>query len=926
MASVFNIIYGQTGNAGSLLKEAAKYEYFGDSCITAGNANFALDAFCKSARIRKEIQGIENVEYISDIYKISSCYAAMKNYDAAIKYGKEALEIVKHYFGNNNSVYPSLLYTIADYYSDLGNYDEAVRLGTEALNIRKEILGIEHPDYIASLDALALDYSELGNYAEAVRLGTEAVDLCEKIIGREHPAYAAALNNLAIHNYNLGNYAEAIRLGTKAIEIHKKNFGERDSNYAMSLGNLANYNSDLGNYTEAVRLGTEAMEIIRKNQGIDNSDYARALNNLAYYYSDLGNYTEAVRIATEAMEILKNHQNYKPHYYAASLNNLAFFNSHLGNYVEAVTLETKAMDIREKTLGINHPEYAKSLSNLACYNRNLENYSEALKYALLSLKIKSDNIIRSFSALSSQRRSLYWDRIKNNFNKELYELCLKVSDPLLISSLYDKSALLAKGILLNTEIEMKKLIEESRDMSLVEKYQRIQINYEIFNKQNNLPISERNIDTDSLNQVIQKQEDDLISKSKVYGDYMRNLRLSWKDVQKALEKKDIAIEFLDFPIGEDSIMYIALTLKRGYKNPQMTPLFELRQLKKIQKNKYYRSPELAKLIWGPLDVYFSPSGELHRLGIEYLPTSEKEYIFDKYQMHRLSSTRQIVLDRKPLSRKKAVLYGGIDYNASKDTISSVKRSSKGIQIPFVGCIQVDSLSVRGSREYLEGTKIEADNISTDLKKHRWRCDYYTGVNGTEESFKIMSGKSPSLLHVATHGFYMTETDVNKEREIAFHESKRSTDKHHVIREDKPMTRSGLLLAGCNHTLNHETIPEDSEDGILTAQEIASLDLRGLDLVVLSACETGLGDISSGEGVFGLQRGFKKAGANTIIMSLWKVSDNATESLMTYFYHYFLNGMTKYNAFSAAREKLRKECPPRQNKPDWAAFIMLDGIK
>ena len=131
---------------------------------------------------------------------------------------------------------------------------------------------------------------------------------------------------------------------------------------------------------------------------------------------------------------------------------------------------------------------------------------------------------------------------------------------------------------------------------------------------------------------------------------------------------------------------------------------------------------------------------------------------------------------------------------------------------------------------------------------------------------------------------MTREDAKKEQEIALLESKeRSLNNRSAIREDKPMTRSGLLLSGCNHTLNHEPVPENREDGVLTAQEIATLDLRGLDLVVLSACETGLGDISSGEGVFGLQRGFKKAGAKTIVMSLWKVADSATQKLMTNFY-------------------------------------------
>ena len=139
-----------------------------------------------------------------------------------------------------------------------------------------------------------------------------------------------------------------------------------------------------------------------------------------------------------------------------------------------------------------------------------------------------------------------------------------------------------------------------------------------------------------------------------------------------------------------------------------------------------------------------------------------------------------------------------------------------------------------------------------------------------------------------------------------------------------MTRSGLLLSGCRPALNHDTIPEGVEDGILTAQEISHLDLRGLDLVVLSACQTGLGDIASGEGVFGLQRGFKSAGAKTIVMSLWKVDDNATMDLMVSFYGYYLKGMSKEESFRQAREELRQKSEPGQVRPDWAAFVILDG--
>ena len=902
------------------------------------NYNEAIQMITEAMRIKSKVLGSGYFGYDTDLNDLAGFKSELGYYEEGITLLTEAIEIQKKNIEVdnskfNNSLYARSLTNLATIYYNLGNYNEAIKLGTEATEINKKIHGDSHPDIASSLNILAICESARGNYVEAIKIAKEIVEIYKIVYGSEHLSYAGALTNLANDYYRLGNYAEAVRLGTESMEIQKRVLGVENTEYANSLSNLAVYNNSLGNNAEAVRLETESMKIEERVLGLKHPSYAMSLNNLGNYYYHLGNYPEAVRIGTMAVETLKEILGANHPSYAYSLYNLALCYYKLGNNAEAVLLGTEATQIREKLLGNEHPDYEASLYNLSLYNFSLCNYTEAKKAFVASLNIKANNVIRYFSGLSSLRRNNYWEQEKGYFLRELPVRAFKMQDPDFISLLYDKTALLAKGILLNTEIEMKKLIEESHNPELVEDYQKILTNQDIFNKQSSLPIAKRYLNTDSLRLVLQKQEDDLISKSKAYGDYMRNLRLSWKDVQQSLGEKDLAVEFLDFPINinEGNVIYVALTLKKGYDNPRMIPLFELGQLKGIPKNTFYKSPTLAKLVWGPLEeeldgmknVFFSPSGELHRIGIEYLPLNEEEYIFDKYKMYRISSTRQIVLNKKEYTPKQAVLYGGIDYDveiASSDESTSIKK-----QQPVLEKMQVDSLSVRGSREYLKGTKIEADNIAANLKERSWDYRYYSGAKGTEESFKMMSGKSPSLLHIATHGFYMSEEDVKKEQEIAMLESQSFMDGHHLIREDKPMTRSGLLMSGCNHTLNHEDISENGEDGILTAQEIASLDLRGLDLAVLSACETGLGDVASGEGVFGLQRGFKKAGAKTIMMSLWKVSDKATEILMTTFYRHYLNGMSKYDAFTIARDKLRAKYPSRKNKPDWAAFIMLDGV-
>ena len=372
-------------------------------------------------------------------------------------------------------------------------------------------------------------------------------------------------------------------------------------------------------------------------------------------------------------------------------------------------------------------------------------------------------------------------------------------------------------------------------------------------------------------------------------------------------------------------MYVALTIKKGYKQPKLIPLFEKKQLKTIPGNSYYTQTKLYELIWKPLegefsevkDVYFSPSGELHRIGIEYIPMSQTENICDRYNMHRMSSTRQLAVTQDEKRGENSVLYGGLRY---EENLTETTSGNKHADESFPFHANVDSLSLRGSYEYLPGTKEETDEIAADLERHARPYSYYSDTEGTEESFKQLDGTKPKMLHIATHGFYMTQQDAELERISR----PIQPDNHPTHYEDKPMTRSGLLLAGCNPALNHKA-PKGKEDGILTAQEISKLDLRGLELVVLSACQTGLGDITSGEGVFGLQRGFKKAGAKTIIMSLWKVKDSATRQLMISFYNHYLNGMTKEQAFRKAQEELRQQSTSSQNKPDWAAFVMLDGI-
>ena len=275
------------------------------------------------------------------------------------------------------------------------------------------------------------------------------------------------------------------------------------------------------------------------------------------------------------------------------------------------------------------------------------------------------------------------------------------------------------------------------------------------------------------------------------------------------------------------------------------------------------------------------------------------------------------------SKEQATLYGGLEYDTDAETLKEVNQAYD--TDAYRSRALTDDRSMRAGVMPLEGTEKEVRNIAAIMKDAKERYKVYSSCEGTEESFKALSGTDNTCLHIATHGFYIPDKGGNGRARQTF---SFMVNDNSIPEEDRAMTHSGLLFAGANATLHNETLPYNLEDGILTSQEITSLDFRKVDLVVLSACQTALGDMT-GDGVFGLQRGFKKAGAKTLLMSLWKVDDTATQILMTRFYTNYLSGDTKGQkraSFVKAQQYLRACDGGKYDNPVyWAAFIMLDAL-
>jgi len=613
-----------------------------------------------------------------------------------------------------------------------------------------------------------------------------------------------------------------------------------------------------------------------------------------------------------------------------SLSNLAKTFSDIGDYQKALEINLEAYALRKEILGENHPDYITSLFNLAFSELYLSKKDSALNHFIQSLEFSQERVIEYFGLMTEHQREKYW--AKSSFSFALFPFFLENDSNSYFEEIkyaYDIS-LFTKGLLLNTSIDFDQLIAEKGTPEAVAKFEELKLLKLQIQKLTEKPISERYLNVDSLKTVAQKMETELVKLSKEYGDYTQNLKINWKDVQAKLGEKEVAIEFLEYPTLTDTVKYAALVLRKGWTNPKFISLFKKDQIEEFIKqdkdqiySNGYVGKEIKKLVWNQLEefispgdrVYFSAAGILHQLAIENLSFDESTTLGDRYQMYRLSSTKELTIHQSEPISQSVALYGGLIYDLDMDemTAESEKYRRKDTLFAIRGIGQ-DSIRRKGW-QFLPGTLAEANEVSQILKENQYQVGEFIAEIGNEESFKNLSGKRLGIIHIATHGFFLP---IEESRSNQFIQMRLGDGNENVGYVD-PMLRSGLMLAGGNRAWLGNSIPNNIDDGILTAREISRLDLRGTDLVVLSACETGLGDVSS-EGVFGLQRAFKQAGAQTIIMSLWNVKDEATQYLMTNFYSYLMQGASKREAFIQARNLCREKY---QDPTYWAAFIMLD---
>lgn len=883
---------------------------------------------CKSLEI--------NNNYVTILNNLGLLYTDIGSYKKAENYLLEAIELQTNIFGRDNLDYACLLNNLGNCYLALGIYAKSEIYLTQSLQIVKSILGTIHPNYATTLNNLAKLYSDIGNYEKAEEYYIEVLNIRENTLGINHPDYAITLNNLGMLYISIGDYTKA----QNHLIVSKELVPNTHPNYTIILNNLGVLYSRLKDYKTAEEYHLESLHLLQKNFGISPPFYLTSINNLATLYFEMRDFDAAylyLGLLLHSAEKTwgKDHPNY-----ATVLNNVGMGYAYLEKNTKAKRNLLKAMKIRKKTLGSLHPDYILSLHNLGVvYSSNESNYSKAKEYFIEASIANKFLFFSSLNYMTEQQREMYIETMGIHFESyPTFAYKYQFSSPSISTFAYDNE-LFRKGLLLSSTNAIRQSILESNDSVLIEQWNNL-----VGTKQVIMNLEERYPKSSDL--AYYKHQADSLEKiitqtSAVFREAQAKRSITWETIRQNLSPNEVAIEYFTAPISKDSIMYCALLLRHNSKYPELIPLFEEKEINSylsygdnVVNNmyRYDRTRNVTHTILGKIipkihegeTIYFSPAGLLHQIAIEHLPYDNNRTMSEVYPMIRLSSTSEIVsMKQKGTSPNvKSAIYGGIFYDLDTHSLLTESRNYRSEDLVTYRAIQADTTN-RGKVLYLSGTKKEAESIHSLLKKKDISSTLYIASKANEESFKSLSGQHCNIIHIGTHGFTWTDSTARKQDYFRQRLSMQMLGEYQLQKPTiDPLTRCGLLFAGSNIALSGHSkdLPEGVQDGILTAKEISLMDLRDANLVVLSACETAKGDITS-EGVFGLQRAFKMAGAQTIIMSLWKVNDQATQMLMTEFYTNWIGKQqSKREAFKNAQNTVRTHF----EEPEyWAGFIMLD---
>lgn len=849
-------------------------------------------------KLMEENNIVDSCEYAWNIYGqlFGEYYEDPDSIDLAIYYKEKECSVFERWYGKNSKQYREEVLILEGLYNRVGlkqkelrNYNDALKAFLVCDSIFNAIGDDTSKYFFANVLNMADCLIGLGNIARALTITEEAEPDIKKNCGKESGLYKWAVKLLPYLYIDVNDYEKQITFLNKSIAIDS-----RDSNYnaqAESLHNIARVYEQKGLLDSAETYYYKSISVLKQCLSDTSLELTMPYSRLLIIYARLGDqekYDSIIDRCNRIFECNANHPECNEYNLNASLTiaEIASFK----RWKEAEAFWQRAVYLLIKNGETENMNYLYALVKYVAesfINGHYPDPKQVFQQALI------DNCIFQYatnhSLLSSNER-------ESIINSPLYLLIRDIvfsltCDSSNYNSLYDY-ILFCKQQGLTTDIEFSRAAIKNSDNPFTS-----------------------DVDDTNASHTLNERKSRIAATTQGSNEWMD---ASYDSIRQSLRSGDLAIEFIryydcsNFATDHQSTeKYIALIARKDWDEPRYIPLCKADDLKKytsLTSEKIYGggyvSEEIVRLLFDPIKeytkkgghVYFAPDGVLYNLAIENILTDGGMTLGEKYGLVRCSSTRNIAqIDNQP-QYASAVLYGGLDYGNGTDYVAEA--------------------TTRKGWNYLPGTLEEVTTIGNVLNRHKIKTETFTGQQGTEYSFVQLSGKKNSVIHLATHGFFYS---VSSSRKETFFDKLRGGDLAQS-EEISPMQRSGLLLSNGNKTWMSEKESEGSEDGVLLASEVMNMNLFGTSLLVLSACETGLGDMSV-EGIMGLQRAFKLSGVETIVMSLWEVDDAATTMMMEQFYENLMSGKSKRKAFSLAQQKVRKKYPAEPQK--WAVFIMLD---
>lgn len=904
--------YGQSSKEyGLALVELGKFDMIQGDYAEAEKKLEQGSELIKEAGSKKSVEYYESLRTLAQLYAINGKYELSRStLKKAHKYLKKSGEITDDEIGNSEEM--------AQIFIETGRYKAAEEILNSSIEMVEKKYGMDHYKLVDPLRLSGKLNLIQGEYIEAEKQTNRAIDISRANLGDTSTIYMDNLAQLAEIYTNMGNYKDAKVIYDQNLILIRNKFGLNNIREVPILRKLAetNFRSEDADLDTINALLDYAKDIVVSNFTSNHPQYADIVEYQGKVLMLFGKYFESEAHLKEAQKIWldkfgKNHPN--------SANNLVLTGDlkYLQeNYVEAQESYESAAKSYKSIFNDEHPQYLKARSSVArtLYAQDELKaakavYDETTEKYLVYLK-------DYFPALSEKEKGNYWNSIKGDFeayNSLAIDLSLEHNNKAL-GNVYN-FRLSTKAVLLSSTSKLKERIANSGDGDLVYRYQLYNQKKALLTKSLSMSSAEREnagINVPALEKEINRLEKELSEESEDFAKAFEDEQYTWKDVKKNLNENEYAVEIIRFRHFEneftDSILYAALIVhKKTKKGPELVLLSDgnkldgryfpyYRNVMKLDRKDKYSYGKFWKDIDARIPdgavVYLSADGLYNQMNVETLVDDDGKFVIDKNEIYNLSNTKDLVIARgegikQIYDSRTAALFGNPSFAGNAESIDMSNKVS--------------------SIEPLPGAEKEIKTVTKLLARSNYRYKTLLGDEATETAVKKVN--SPRIFHVATHGFFMQEDASTKKREELTGD---------IV--DNPLLRSGLLFVGAGELLANNNVYEfNKSDGILTAYEAMNLNLDNTELVILSACETGLGEIKSGEGVYGLQRSFLVAGAQNVIMTLFKVNDKVTQELMSDFYSNWLETGQKRASFDQAKKRIKEKY---KSPKLWGSFVLI----